>query len=347
MKDKLNVLFASDDNYVPFLLISIVSLLENENNFENINIFILDDGISKEHKGEIVNLVKRYFAQITFIKTKDIKKMDFNVLSLERNYNLKSFTTYSRLFISHLLPEDVDKILYLDCDSIILGSFKDLWVEDISNYYCAGILDCINTAVKESLGIPKDDIYINAGVLLINLKKWRDDNVEDKFVNFLIKNQNRFYQHDQGVINLVFKNKIKIVEPKYNLQVYFQLLDYDLAKKFACIETEYYTKEIVFNSQKNPIFLHFCGENYFRPWYNCNHPYFSDFKKYSQLVDSEYIIDDSANLPFKSRIFFKVSNNKLGLSLLKLIPSCFVRRLVNRNALNALKKENEKIKMLE
>ena len=225
MKDKLNVLFAFDDNYVPFLLISIVSLLENENNFENINIFILDDGISKEHKGEIVNLVKRYFAQITFIKTKDIKKMDFNVLSLERNYNLKSFTTYSRLFISHLLPEDVDKILYLDCDSIILGSFKDLWVEDISNYYCAGILDCINTAVKESLGIPKDDIYINSGVLLINLKKWRDDNVEDKFVNFLIKNQNRFYQHDQGVINLVFKNKIKIVEPKYNLQVYFQLLD--------------------------------------------------------------------------------------------------------------------------
>lgn len=344
MEEKINVLFASDNNYVPFLLISIVSLLENEHNFKNVHIFVLDDEISIENIESIRKLVNSYDAMVSFIKTKNIEKMDFNVLSLERNFTMSSFTTYSRLFISNLLPDDVDKILYMDCDSIILNSLKDLWCEDISNYYCAAVLDCTNTSLKEALGIPRDDFHFNAGVLLINLKKWREDNVEEKFVKFLIDNQNRYYQHDQGVINSVFKNQIKIVEPKYNLQSCFQFLEYGLAKKFSGMETEYYSKEIVTDSQENPIFLHFCGLNYFRPWYNQNHPFFNEFEKYAKLVGCEYIIDYSVKLPLKSRIFFWATNNKLGFSLLKLIPSSFVRFLGNKNALNALNEENNKIR---
>ena len=344
MEEKINVIFASDNNYVPFLLISIASLLENEHNFKSVNLYILDDGISNENKGRINKLVNNYPASISFFKTKKLEEMDFNVLCLERNFEMTSFTTYARLFISNLLPKDIDKILYLDCDSIILGSLKDFWLEDISDYYCAGVLDCINTSIKEGLGIQRGESYFNCGVLLINLKKWREDNVEDKFVKFLVDNQNRFYQHDQGVINLVFKNQIKIVEPKYNLQACFQFLEYGLAKKFSGMETEYYSKEIVNDSQENPIFLHFCGLNYFRPWYNQNHPFFNEFEKYAKLVGCEDIIDYSVKLPLKSRIFFWASTNKLGLLLLKLIPSSFVRFLGNRNALNALNEENKKIR---
>ena len=120
MEENINVLFASDENYVPFLLISIVSLLENEHNFKNVCIFVLDDDISDGNKERIENLVNRYSASVSFIKTKNIEKMGFNVLSLERNFELSSLTTYARLFISNLLPKDIDKIIYMDCDSIIL-----------------------------------------------------------------------------------------------------------------------------------------------------------------------------------------------------------------------------------
>ena len=341
----LNVLFASDDNYVPFLSIAILSLLENnETEFDNINILILDDNISEKNKNKINNIIKDFNCNITFIKTKQLDELDINIMTLERNLNISSLTTYSRLFISNLLPRDIDKILYLDCDSLIVGSLKEIWEENIDNYYCAGVLDCINTTIKKEFGFSKEDDYINAGVLLINLKKWREENVEVKFIDFMRKNQHRYYQHDQGVINNVFKDKIKIINPKYNLQIHFQTFDYDLSRKFNCMETEYYSKKIVEDAQKHPVFLHFCGGEYFRPWYNPEHPYAELFKKYAKKADCENIIDYSAQLPPKHLMFYKIMNNPLGKILLKLFPSALVRKIINKNALIGLEKENEKVK---
>ena len=341
----LNVVFASDNNYVAFLSIAMISLLEhNKNDFDKINIFVLDDGISDENKSRINNLVTDYSCDITFIETKKLDEMDFNVLGLERNLNESSLTTYARLFMSTLLPETIDKVIYLDCDSLIVDSFKDLWKLDISNYYCAGVLDGINTAVKEYLGFEKEDNYINAGFLLVNLKKWREDNVENEFIRFMADNQDRFYQHDQGVLNNVFKDRIKIIEPKYNLQIYFQTLPYNLARKFTCMTTEYYTKNIVDNSRENPVFLHFCGPNYDRPWYNKDHPYAELYKKYADSVNCSEVIEYLDELPLKAKMFYKGMNNNGIELLLKIIPAGLVRKMVNKNALRQLEEEDQKAK---
>ena len=196
----LNVVFAADNNYASFLSISLLSLLKhNENDFENINVYILDDGINNKNKQKIISLTENPSCSITFIETKKIDEMDFSVLGLTRNLNKSSLTTYARLFMSALLPKHVDKVIYLDCDSLVVDSYNELWKEDISNYYCAGVLDGINTSVKRFLGFKDDETYINAGFLLVNLKKWREDKVEEKFIKFMDENQNRFYQHDQGV----------------------------------------------------------------------------------------------------------------------------------------------------
>lgn len=343
----LNVVFASDDNYVSFLSIAMFSLLENnQKDFDKINIFILDDGISESNKMKINNLFNDYPCSMAFIETKKLDEMDFNVLGLERNLNESSLTTYARLFMSTLLPCDIDKVLYLDCDSLIVGSYKDLWQVDISNYYCAGVLDGINTSVKQALGFNKNDTYINAGFLLVNLKKWREENVEETFIKFMIENQHRFYQHDQGVLNNVFKDKILIVNPEYNLQIYFQTLDYDLARKFTCMETEYYSEEIVDNARENPVFLHFCGPNYDRPWYNKDHPYAKLFKEHAKKVNCSEVIEYLDELPLKAKMFYKGMDNKgIGL-ILKMIPAGFVRKTVNKNALRQIDEENEKARKL-
>ena len=341
----LNVVFASDNNYVAFLSIAMISLLEhNKNDFDKINIFVLDDGISDENKLRINNLVTDYSCDITFIETKKLDEMDFNVLGLERNLNESSLTTYARLFMSTLLPETIDKVIYLDCDSLIVDSFKDLWKLDISNYYCAGVLDGINTAVKEYLGFEKEDNYINAGFLLVNLKKWREDNVENEFIRFMADNQDRFYQHDQGVLNNVFKDRMKIIEPKFNLQIYFQTLPYNLARKFTCMTTEYYTENIVDNSRENPVFLHFCGPNYNRPWYNKDHPYAELFREYADCVNCREVIEYLDELPLKAKMFYKGMNNNGIELLLKIIPAGLVRKMVNKNALRQLEEENQKAK---
>lgn len=341
----LNVVFASDDNYASFLSIAMNSLLmHNENDFDKINIYVLDDGISENNKNKIQKIITNYSATLTFIETKNLNEMDITILGLKRNLNNSSLTTYARLFLSSLLPKNINKVLYLDCDSLIVDSFKEIWDLDLSNYPCAAVIDGTNTAVKEKLGFSRDEYYINAGVLLINLKKWREDKIEEQFIQFMTDNQNKFYQHDQGIINNIFRNQIKIIEPKYNLQSYYQILDYDIARKFLCTETEYYTKEIVDYARKNPVFLHFCGPNYDRPWYNKQHPYAKLFKKYAEEVNCSEVIKYLDELPLKAKMFYKGIDNNRIRTLLKMIPALLIRKLVNKNALRQIDEENEKAK---
>ena len=340
----MNIVLASDDNYVPLLTISIVSFLENnQNDFEEINVFILNDGITNQNIEKINNRLNKYDCHVSFIKTKNIENLNSKIVSLERD-NISSFTTYSRLFIGSLIPDNIDKIIYIDCDILNVDSLKHLWNEDISDYYCAAVLDCCNTTIQEMLGISEEDNYINAGMLCINLKKWREDNVEDKFIEFIMNNQNRFYQHDQGIINNTFKNKIKIISPRYNLQGYFQYMSYKVSKKFSCIDNEYYSKEIMDDARENPIFLHFCAADFFRPWQNEKHPYAEVYKHYAKLANFESVIDYTANFNGKQRLFQKLSENKIGDFILGLTPYFLVKNVINKNAVKEMEMEFEKAK---
>ena len=132
----LNICFAADDNYVPLLGVSIVSLIENnQDDFDKINIFILDDGITSKNKKRLENLINNSNHKLYFIKTKNLNDLETDLYAFGENSN---FTTYSRLFISSLIPNDIDKIIYLDCDALILGSFKKLWMRNIDDYSVGG-----------------------------------------------------------------------------------------------------------------------------------------------------------------------------------------------------------------
>ena len=340
----MNIVLASDDNYVPLLTISIVSILENNcNDFDEINVFILNDGISKYNIEKIRNILNKYNCNVDFIKTKNIEHLNSKIVSLERD-NIASFTTYSRLFIGSLIPDNIDKIIYLDCDILVINSLKHLWNEDISEYYCAGVLDCCNTTIQKMLGISEEDNYINAGMLYINLKKWREDNIEEKFIKFIMDNQNRYYQHDQGIINNTFKDNIKIISPKYNLQSYFQFMSYKVSKKFSGIDNDYYSKEIIDEARNNPVCLHFYAADFFRPWQNEKHPYAKLYKKYAQLANFESVIDYSSTFNSKQKLFLKVSENNFGDFILGLTPYSLVKNVINKNAVKEMEMEFEKAK---
>lgn len=338
----MNIILASENNYAPLLTISIVSFLENNcKDFDEINVFILNDGITNQNIEKIKKILNKYNCNISFIKTKNIENL--NIVSLERD-NIASFTTYARLFIGSLLPENIDKIIYFDCDILNVDSLKKLWDMDISDYYCAAVLNCCNTTVQKMLDISEEDNYINAGMLYINLKKWREDNVEEKFIEFIMNNQNRFYQHDQGILNNVLGNKIKIISPRYNLQGYFQYMSYKVSKKFSCIDNEYYSKEIMDDARKNPIFLHFCAANFFRPWQNEKHPYAKLYREYAKLANFESVIDYTAKFNRKQRLFIKLSENKIGDFILGLTPYSLVKHVINKNAVKEIEIEFEKAK---
>ena len=109
----LNVVFASNDDYSSLLSICLMSLLENnKNDFDCINVYVLDDGITEKNKEKIYSLTKNYSCEISFIKTDVLNSNDKIMMPLEKEDYGKSLTTYSRLFLSTLLPTDIDKVIY-------------------------------------------------------------------------------------------------------------------------------------------------------------------------------------------------------------------------------------------
>ena len=260
----MNILYSTDENYVQHLMASIVSLLENNKKEKNLFIYIIDNEISENSKKCINDLsniygnVKFYFVPLKQICEKFEKKDSYPISS------------YARLFFSKHCT--CNKILYIDCDTIINSSLRKLYDTDISNYYVAGVQDNPAYYMIKSIGMNKDDRYINAGVLLINLSKWRKDKLDEKFLEFVTIYNGKVPHHDQGIINGVCKGKILIIEPKYNSMSQFFQFNANQIKKLYGIK-KYYTNKEVEEAKNNPVIIHYISKFYNRPWFDdCIHP---------------------------------------------------------------------------
>ena len=276
----------------------------NHQDFRKINIHILAKRISKENKTILEEIASPFGENnLIFIEDEGISKILGKKIQANR-----ALSSFSRLFAASFLDETIEKVLYLDADSLILGSFKELWETNIENYYVAGVLDVGPDYVKTAVGLSKDVNYINAGVLLINLKKWRNEDVESKFIDFLEKNNMQVYNNDQGIINATLNDSILIVDPKFNLMSPFLEKDYDDVIKWNGLKN-YYDKETIENAIKNPVFLHFVHFINGRPWFkDTKHPCKDLYLKYASETQykNDVVVEDYRGLKYK--LFFSLTN---------------------------------------
>lgn len=155
-----------------------------------------------------------------------------------------SIETYSRLFCAFYLPENVDRILYLDVDMICTGDISELYDISLEGKIWAGAEDRdIEEKDLLRLGLPKDYKYINAGVALINVEKLRKNYSEQDILEPIIKNHREWIYLDQDFVNKIFAGDIKVVSNKYNL----------LAKS-----TRYSSLK------EKPLIIHYAGS--VKPW---------------------------------------------------------------------------------
>lgn len=222
--NKINLFFAIDDNYCPFLSSSVHSILKNADKNYKYDIYVLHHGMSESNQDIIKNQIKNS-ASIEFVDMLEFVDMKekLDVLAdklVTRDYYTK--TTYYRLFIPNMYP-DLDKALYLDSDIIVTGDIAELYNTDLENNLVGAVPDMAvqNTPVfidyvENALGVqaPK---YFNAGILLMNLKEMRNWNFEEKFINLLCKYSFRVAQ-DQDYLNVLTKDKVKYVDNSWNVQ---------------------------------------------------------------------------------------------------------------------------------
>lgn len=204
----INVCLACDNNYAKYAGVVVASVLANSKDDESLNFYILDGGISESKKTEILSLKSIKDCKIEFVQIEESMFEDYKKVATHKYI---SIATYYRLRLATLLPE-VERIIYFDCDMVVNSSLNNLFNVELGENIIAGVRD-INKRMLQ-----QNPSYINAGMVLFDLNKIREENIEQKFYDYTNENFETIKMGDQTIINEVLKGRIKIVEDEWNVQ---------------------------------------------------------------------------------------------------------------------------------
>lgn len=285
--EKLNVVYACDDNYAPYACVSICSLLENNKDFDCIDIYVVVSNVSKKNIEKFQLQVKRYNANLILV---DASKIISEIIRLGIPEYRGSYATNFRLFFNKYIKEDVDRFFYLDCDTIIEGSLYEISHRDMENYCAFVVQDAMTCEYKGLIGFKESDPYFNAGVMLINVKNWKKYNCSNLMIQHIKNERAAYCNPDQDLLNIVLKGKVKFVEPEYNYQPLHRMLSSKQYKKIFK-NPAYYSVNDLEKASYNHKIIHayrFLGEF---PWHKDNkHPDTKAFDKYLKMSEqNDYV----------------------------------------------------------
>lgn len=244
----MNIVMSTDDAFSQYTGIAMLSLLTNKKSGYNINFYILDGGIGENNKTLLKGVVHtRNDCEINFI---EIDKNFFKDFPEKGHIKLPS---YFRIIAPSIIKSD--RLLYLDSDIIVTQDLLDLYLTNLDSYTIAAASDFSEKYIHVNYFRPISR-YFNAGVMLIDAKKWRDKNILEKILKTLNDSEkmskNKFA--DQDVLNDVLEHDWLELKNIYN----FQVIEYE--------------KKIELNDIR---ILHFIGR--IKPW---NPLFKNDFSKY-------------------------------------------------------------------
>lgn len=241
--ERIHIVVATNNKYVKHLAVMLTSLFEHKSENRPATVYVIDSNLSSESKQKLHNALKPFQAELAFLTVDD--SLFQNVVV---RYHL-SKETYYRIAIPALLPPDVRKALYLDCDLIVKADIANLWDVNIDKYHLGAVQIPGKVLRYEELGIPESSGYFNAGVLLMNLKKWRDQRTSEKVLQYMKKNPEKLKFMDQDALNAVLHERWLKLDPKWNYQVHRSH-----HQRFEPAIIHYTTDKKPWNSHHNPKF---------------------------------------------------------------------------------------------
>lgn len=299
---KLCVAYAADDNYAKYLGISMLSLFRSNEGFEEIEVFVLDCGISKGNKNKLESVAMQYDRTVRFISMKEA----VSGLDLRMGARKISVAAYTRLFLGSILPKSCTRVLYLDCDTIVRGKLDEFWNLDLEEYLVAGVRDTVDSFFLRKIGLDKDEYYVNSGILLIDLESWRGEGLEQRFIEFIRKFDGNVPHHDQGTINGVCKKRKLAVKPGFNATSNIYSFSAKTIRRIYFMDS-FYSQEELDEAKCNPAILHFTTGLVGRPWEeNCIHPMKEEYLKAAALSPwkEDSLLPDSRKFSVKAFSWF-------------------------------------------
>ena len=312
----MNIVYTVDDKFVPQLATGIYSVCKN-NETEDITFYVISKGISESNKKNLVDWVASLKQKIDIIELDDIS----NYIDFEFDTSSWNDIVLARLFFDKLLPDSVDKILYLDGDTMVRGSLVELWNTDMKEYVLAAAIEpTANKVRKEAIHLNINEPYYNAGVLLINMRNWKEVYAGKKVLDFYKKHNGKLFANDQCAINGSLKDYILQISISCNFCNTYRFYPYKTLVKITS-PTPFIGKDEFEKIKSNPSIIHFLGEE--RPWRLGNkHPYTKEYLNYWNSTPwKNSLLEDGWQTYFKAFNLFNSITKPFPLIRYKIIDT--------------------------
>ena len=214
----INLLFCIDTSYWQYLGITLSSLLR-ANPADQFRVFIIATANPPADEATKLASVIQNAGNATL---QIIPVADHPLLqNLPLNEHL-TVAAYYRLLMAEYLPADVDRLLYFDSDLLIRSPrIRQLYESDLGNNYAGAVMEPYSARTREPIGFGPADFYFNSGVMLIDLGRWRADDLTSSMLAFAAENSARLPGHDQDILNCVLRNRVLDLGLRWNWQAVF------------------------------------------------------------------------------------------------------------------------------
>lgn len=264
----MEVLCACDESYLPHAAAMLCSLLEH-NSVSKIHFFY--SSVPEEELAKLESFIATYGSKVLFY---EMTSADFEDLPVDK---WASAAVYFRLLAPRLLPDNLDKVLYLDTDIIVRGSLTELWNTDLSGHALAAAPhNKDEDHLREALGLPEGTEYFNSGVLLINLRFCRERGVVENAISFVREHPEKIQFWDQDALNATLVNQWVELPKSWNWR--------DKVRPSTG------------KPESEPAIVHFVGHD--KPWHWSNrHPFRHEYRKYRRKSPWPYKAENRPSFP--------------------------------------------------
>jgi lipopolysaccharide biosynthesis glycosyltransferase len=304
----MDIVTCSDNRFILPTGVMMYSVCKNNPDTDIVFHVIVDDAVSQGQKMELKeNLQDFTNVRIYFYTVDETALSAFPNIALETTITK---ATYYRLLLTNILPDTVQKVLYMDGDIIVRKSLAPLWNTDLTGYALAAVPDSASANIEyyNRLKYPAERGYFNAGVLLVNLDYWRQHDALRTFNGFIQDRADDIVAHDQDVLNCVF------CDQKLTLPIKYDLVSGYIWKKR---EFDYWkVEQELQEALKDPVIIHFTGV--YKPWYayqRVPHPFNSTWDLYQDQTKWRGVKTDYR--PRKIRLINGIAD---ALRILRIIP---------------------------
>ena len=291
-----NITCSTDDNYLQHCMAMLCSVFENNKEHEVHVHMMIDDKLSQKSRQLIEELATRYNNKAFFYDVDPKLVSEFDVS--KANYNgIRRFPmiVYYRLLLQFYLSKEIDRILYLDCDVIVLSDLSDLFNLNLENYGLAAVKDStpISSRHRRKMGLGLQHSAFCSGVMMINLNYWRENDAYKQFLEFFNHDKDFVYLPDQDVLNYVFRDKWIELSYKWGKTPFSTIVVDKSQKSFDIVEYAY-----------QPTIIHYSSSE--KPWMNIWLPYKKAYQHYLKLSNFNKPQVTRLKASLKTKIYIKI-----------------------------------------